>query len=69
MKKVVRFLEKNQIKAILVGKAMGQVDTNFPQYENWEMALENENLADLKNSFVLLKGSRGIKLEALIDYL
>lgn len=67
--KVVDFLESNKLNAILVGKEMGKTKTGYRQYENWQELAEKENLDSLQGRLILLKGSRGIRLEELVQYL
>lgn len=67
--KIVDFLTENKLNAILVGNEMQKVNTHFPTYPNWQAALKNESLNEIKDSLILLKGSRGIKLEELIPHL
>lgn len=67
--KMVDFLKSNGLDAILVGKEMKKVQTDYKQYSNWEELVENESLDTLSNHLILLKGSRGIRLEELIQYL
>ncbi|MFT5824044.1 MAG: UDP-N-acetylmuramoyl-tripeptide--D-alanyl-D-alanine ligase [Crocinitomix sp.] len=67
--KIIDFLEKNQMKGLLVGEEMGKTNTNLVQFASWHDLAANEKLENLTNTLVLLKGSRGIKLEELIRLL
>ena len=64
---IVSYLENEKIDAILVGQEFTKVKSNFPTFENTDQVTEFLNKKDFKNSTILLKGSRGIKLEKLID--
>lgn len=67
--KVVSFLEKENLNAILVGKEFSKVTGRYSTHSNVAEVIANENLADKKDLLVLLKGSRGLKLEGLISEL
>lgn len=67
--KVVDFLNEHQLQAILVGPEFGKTQHNFEHYPTSQELAEQGNLTTRKNQLILLKGSRGIKLEILIDYL
>ena len=64
---VITFLEKEKIDAILVGNEFLKVKSNYPTFQNTDKAIDFLNKKDFKNFTILLKGSRGIKLEKLID--
>jgi UDP-N-acetylmuramoyl-tripeptide--D-alanyl-D-alanine ligase len=55
----------------LVGKLFSTVVENFhyPVYENVENLIEHFRLNPVSNNLILLKGSRGIKLERLLEVL
>ncbi|UKN03222.1 UDP-N-acetylmuramoyl-tripeptide--D-alanyl-D-alanine ligase [Paracrocinitomix mangrovi] len=67
--KIVDLLNDLGLKAILVGKEFQKTNSNFPKYSNFIDLLDNEDLSSINNFSILLKGSRGIKLENLIQYL
>jgi UDP-N-acetylmuramoyl-tripeptide--D-alanyl-D-alanine ligase len=67
--KVIDFLKKNEMKAILTGKIFSGLNSGFSSYPDSASLIASENLGNIKNSLVLLKGSRGLKLEGLITYL
>lgn len=67
--KIVEYLSEKGLNTVLVGKEMKKTNTNFPKYDSWEDLLANENLDEWKGKLVLLKGSRGIRLEKLISSL
>lgn len=64
--KIADLASELQIKTVLVGAEFSKVTTTFPSYLNWEALTANLNLQALEKQLILLKGSRGIKLEALI---
>jgi UDP-N-acetylmuramoyl-tripeptide--D-alanyl-D-alanine ligase len=68
-KKIILLLEKKQLKAILVGTEFYKQVSNYSTYKNTIELLANENLKELTDHYILLKGSRGIKLETLIEKL
>jgi UDP-N-acetylmuramoyl-tripeptide--D-alanyl-D-alanine ligase len=65
--KIISYLEKENIDAILVGKEFSRLKSNYPTFKNTNDMIEFLNKKDFKNFTILLKGSRGIKLEKLID--
>tara|TARA_Y100000589_G_scaffold331448_2_gene385053 strand:+ start:1185 stop:2474 length:1290 start_codon:yes stop_codon:yes gene_type:complete len=64
---IISFLENEKIDAILVGQEFIKVKSNFTAFENTDKVIEFLNKKDFKSYTILLKGSRGIKLEKLID--
>lgn len=68
-KKIIDFLETNKLNALLVGKEMGKITTHYKQYATWQDVLADGVLNEMNDAIVLLKGSRGIRLEELIPYL
>lgn len=66
---IIIILERKNLTAILVGTEFSKQTSNFPTYLTTKELNENENLHQIKNHFILLKGSRGIKLESLIEEL
>ncbi len=67
--KIVDFLEKHKLNAFLVGTEMGKTKTKLPKFINWKALVDHENLKAIAEGNILLKGSRGIKLEELIALL
>lgn len=67
--KIVQFVKTNQLKAFLVGSEMGKTQTDLPQFENWKALVDSKNLGEIVGTIVLLKGSRGIRLEELVPFL
>lgn len=68
--RIVQLLhEKNFKRVFLVGKAFMQVHQDFPAYSSVEELYEVLAKNPLHEHYVLLKGSRGIRLEKLIHLL
>jgi UDP-N-acetylmuramoyl-tripeptide--D-alanyl-D-alanine ligase len=67
--KIVDFVERHQLNAFLVGTEMGKTNTELPQFKNWKTLVDEQDLMAITESSILLKGSRGIKLEELIGFL
>lgn len=65
--KTVDFLKENNMIAYLVGEEFGKTDTEFLKFENVDSLSDYLNADPLKYHMILLKGSRGIKLEKLIE--
>ena len=58
---------ENEIQFLTVGDFF--LKHNSSGYKNTQEAIEFINSANLKNSLILLKGSRGIALEKVINFL
>lgn len=67
--KIINLLNDRGLKAILVGAEFSKQNSKFATYKTTSDLLENEELDLILDRFVLLKGSRGIKLETLIQEL
>ncbi|MCC7455128.1 MAG: UDP-N-acetylmuramoyl-tripeptide--D-alanyl-D-alanine ligase, partial [Crocinitomix sp.] len=67
--KIVRFLAENQLNAFLVGEEFSKIESTFPTYKDWKSFVDQFDLSFIDDSIVLLKGSRGIRLEEVIPYL
>lgn len=67
--KIIHFLEINKLNALLVGNEMGKITTHYKQYATWQDLVADEALNQISDAIVLLKGSRGIRLEELIAHL
>jgi UDP-N-acetylmuramoyl-tripeptide--D-alanyl-D-alanine ligase len=67
--KVIDFLKKNQINAFLVGSEMSKIQCEYPKFENADELIEEGLLSKVSDTVILIKGSRGIRLEKLISYL
>lgn len=67
--KISELLERKKLKAILVGKEFLKIKSSFKTYIDAKELSNNEDLNDWQDQTVLLKGSRGIRLEILIENL
>lgn len=63
--KIIDYLIKNNIISYLVGSEFQKIDSPFKTFETVE-DLINSDKNKFKNSLILLKGSRGIKLEKIL---
>lgn len=66
-KKIIDYCIENEIKFITVGDFFQK--HNSSGFKNTQEAIEFINSVKVKNSLILLKGSRGIALEKIIDFL
>ena len=72
--KIVKLIEKLNIKAICVGKNFQEVSStqtksNITSFETKDLASAFIKKNPIKNQLILLKGSRGIGLESIIELL
>lgn len=65
-KKIIKYLKNNDINAILIGEEFKKIESNYKKYKSTEELIDT-NINDMKDSLILLKGSRGIKLEKIIS--
>ncbi|WP_108821167.1 UDP-N-acetylmuramoyl-tripeptide--D-alanyl-D-alanine ligase [Dysgonomonas sp. Marseille-P4361] len=56
-------------KVLLVGDNFSRTETNFPRFKNLEELKEYLTENPIEDSYILLKGSRGMQLEKCIDFL
>lgn len=66
---VVDFLVENNLKAILVGTEFEKTNHPFESFPTSANLIEENDFSKFSDHLVLLKGSRGIKLENLIPLL
>jgi UDP-N-acetylmuramoyl-tripeptide--D-alanyl-D-alanine ligase len=66
-KKIIDYCIENEIKFLTVGDFFQK--HNSSGFKNTQEAIEFINSVKVKNSLILLKGSRGIALEKIIDFL
>ncbi len=67
---IVNLLKDNQFnKVLLVGKEFGKINSTYTKFENVNELLPYLDKEKTENYYVLIKGSRGIKLEQVIDKL
>ena len=63
---IVDYLENTSLKAILVGECYQKTNSGFTTFKDTLELIPFLKQDGLENSLVLLKGSRGIKLEMLL---
>ncbi|MFA7273436.1 MAG: UDP-N-acetylmuramoyl-tripeptide--D-alanyl-D-alanine ligase [Crocinitomicaceae bacterium] len=68
-KKVLALLKTLKIDAILVGNVFSSLAEDVKTYASVDLLKEELENVPLENALVLLKGSRGIQLEKLLDVL
>jgi UDP-N-acetylmuramoyl-tripeptide--D-alanyl-D-alanine ligase len=66
-KKIIDYCVENKIQFLTVGDFFQK--HNSSGYKNTQETIEFINSANIKNSLILLKGSRGIALEKIINFL
>lgn len=64
--KIINYLTKHNIKALLVGTEFKKLNPTFKTFNSVDELILSEDLK-IKDSFILLKGSRGIKLEKILE--
>ena len=64
---IVNYLEENEIKAFLVGDCYLKTKTNFSKFNTTENLSNYLKKKKIYNHIILLKGSRGIQLEKVIN--
>lgn len=67
--KIIELLREHGLEAYLVGEEFFKIKTEFRSFKNVEELIESINTESLENRTILLKGSRGIRLEKVIEYL
>lgn len=67
--KIHDYLLAHHIYAVLVGNEFSSIDSEYDTYKDVAAVTEDLDLNAVKDSLILLKGSRGIKLEQLIEEL
>lgn len=66
--KIVQILENMDLEhVILVGELFKRAKSNFPVFESVQKAKEYFDLLDIQGWAIYIKGSRGIRLEKLLD--
>lgn len=56
-------------KVFFVGEYFSHVDTKYPRYKNFDELRKDLKQHPIENSYILLKGSRGMQLEKCIELL
>lgn len=67
--KVADYLSDKGISVFLVGAEFSAVTTPFKKFTSAQELIEQENPGAISNQLILVKGSRGIKLETIIPLL
>ena len=67
--KIINELNKEESEAILIGEEFGKCEHPFTQFKDVNEAKEWLKQKTYRDYFILLKGSRGIKLEEIKDLL
>ncbi len=67
--KIVELSKSLGLDAYLVGSEFFRTVTEYPAFRNTEALSESVDLSEISDGFILLKGSREIKLEELIPLL
>jgi len=67
--KIVDFVKQHKLKAFLVGEEMEKVAGDIPHFKTWNELIEDFHFKKLNDTLILIKGSRGIKLEEVVPYL
>jgi len=67
--KIADYLRDKNIPVYFVGKEFSETKTNFKKYNSSSELIEKEDLNSVKDELILMKGSRGIKLETIIPLL
>jgi len=67
---IVNLLQQNSFKnVLLVGTDFGKTQNPFPNFENVSRLIDYVTKNPLTNNYILIKGSRGIKLEKVLNCL
>ena len=67
---IVNLLQQNSFKnVLLVGSDFGKTLNSYLNFENVSKLIDYVNEHPLTNNYILIKGSRGIKLEKVLDRL
>jgi UDP-N-acetylmuramoyl-tripeptide--D-alanyl-D-alanine ligase len=64
---IVDFLKQKNIESYLVGNCYYATESNFNKFENTSVLIEHLKIANLSGYTILLKASRGIELEKIIN--
>lgn len=67
--KIIDILTNKGLKAILIGSRFKALNSPFPSFDSVDDEALKNQLKSVENHLILLKGSRGIQLEKLIDIL
>lgn len=64
--KIINYLTNNKINALLVGAEFKKLNSGFPTFNNVDELIKSGK-SEIEGSLILLKGSRGIKLENILE--
>tara|TARA_B100001287_G_scaffold46460_2_gene35521 strand:+ start:2698 stop:3990 length:1293 start_codon:yes stop_codon:yes gene_type:complete len=64
---IVDFVKQKNIDCLLVGSCYNSTKSNFNKFENTDLLIEYLKKKEFKEYIVLLKASRGIQLEKIIE--
>jgi UDP-N-acetylmuramoyl-tripeptide--D-alanyl-D-alanine ligase len=67
--KIISILIEYKINALLVGEVFCSIPSEFKSYKNYKDLKSDQQLDKYSDRLILLKGSRGIRLEELIPFL
>lgn len=67
--KVADYVEKLESEAVLVGGEFQKIWTSLPRFKTVDDLIESGLLGKQKNRLILIKGSRGIRLEKAVEHL
>ncbi len=67
--KVAELVKEKGLDAVLVGPIFSALKSEYPSFDNAEEAKEYLSQSHLRNYNILIKGSRGIRLENVVDVL
>ena len=63
---ITDYLMDTSIYVILVGKCYQKTNNDFEKFENTNLLIDFMKKKNVNDSLILLKGSRGIKLEQIL---
>jgi UDP-N-acetylmuramoyl-tripeptide--D-alanyl-D-alanine ligase len=64
---IADYLKEKNIDAYLIGKNFGQTQSKYDKYDDTESFIKSKNFDKLKNATILIKGSRGMAMEKIIE--
>ncbi len=68
--KIVDLLQESHFEQVyLIGENFSNTGTRFPAFKNVDEFLQTVQTGLINNAYVLIKGSRGMKMERVIDFL
>jgi UDP-N-acetylmuramoyl-tripeptide--D-alanyl-D-alanine ligase len=64
---ITDYLNKKGLKAYLIGENFAQTKSKFDTYKNTADFIKSDVFKQLKNATILIKGSRGMALESIVE--